>query len=67
MHRSLAISLSLSLARSKCVSNTGFAKQSAMRLVFNGKEKLASLSKCGENPIPRNSWQRFDGNVEVVT
>jgi hypothetical protein len=45
----------------------GFPKQSAMRLVFNGKEKLRSLSNYGENPIARYSWQRFDGNVEVVT
>jgi hypothetical protein len=38
-----------------------------MHLVFNGKERLRSLSKYGENPIARYSWQRFDGNVEVVT
>jgi hypothetical protein len=67
MRRSLAISVSLSALRSKCVSKAGFAKQSAMRLVFNGKEKLRSLSNYGENPIARFSWQRFDGNVEVVT
>ena len=45
----------------------GFAKQLAMRLVFNSKEKLLSLNNYGENPIARYSWQRFDGNVEVVT
>jgi len=49
------------------VSKAGFPEQSAMRLVFNGKEKLRSLGKYGENPIARYSWQRFDGNVEVVT
>jgi hypothetical protein len=49
------------------VSKAGFAKQSAMHLVFNGKEKLRSLSNYGENPIASYSWQRFDGNVEVVT
>jgi hypothetical protein len=49
------------------VSKAGFAKQSAMHLVFNGKEKLMSLSNYGENPIARFSWRRFDGNVEVVT
>jgi hypothetical protein len=38
-----------------------------MRLVFNGKEKLRSLSNYGENPTARFSWQRFDGNVEAVT
>ena len=46
---------------------TGFVKQLAMRLVFNSKEKLLSLNNYGENPIARYSWQRFDGNVEVVT
>ena len=60
--------LRFSLAsRSKRGSKAGFAKQSAMRFVFNGKEKLRSLSNYGENPIARFSWQRFDGNVEVVT
>jgi hypothetical protein len=49
------------------VTKAGFGKQSAMHLVFNGKEKLRSLSKYGENPIARYSCQRFDGNVEVVT
>jgi hypothetical protein len=49
------------------VSKVGFFKQSAMRLVFNGKEKLRSLSEYGENPMARYSCQRFDGNVEVVT
>jgi hypothetical protein len=50
------------------VSKADLAKQSgAMHLVFNGKEKLGSLSNYGENPIARFSWQRFDGNVEVVT
>jgi len=38
-----------------------------MRLVFNGKEKLRSLSNYGANPIARFSWQRFDSSVEVVT
>jgi len=38
-----------------------------MHLVFNEKEKLRLLSKYGENPVARYSWQRFDGNVEVVT
>jgi len=38
-----------------------------MRLVFNGKWKLRALSNYGENPVARYSWQRFDGNVEVVT
>ncbi len=67
MRRSLAI-LRFSLApRSKCVSKAVFAKQSAMRIVFNGKETLRSLSNYSENPIARFSWQRFDGNVEVVT
>jgi hypothetical protein len=67
MRRSLAISVSLWASRSKRVSKARFAKQSAMRFVFNGKEKLRSLSKYGENPITRYSWQRFDPNVEVVT
>jgi len=49
------------------VSKAGFAKQSAMRIVFNTKERLTSLSKYGENPVARYSWQGFDGNVEVVT
>jgi len=49
------------------VSKAGLAKQLAMRLVFNSKEKLMSLNNYGENPIARYSWQRFDGNVEVVT
>jgi len=49
------------------VSKAGFAEPSAMRLVFNGKEKLRSLSNYGENPLARYSRQRFDGNVEVVT
>lgn len=40
----------LSHSRSKCVSKAGFAKQSAMLIVFNGKERLRSLSK---NPIGR--------------
>jgi hypothetical protein len=38
-----------------------------MRLVFSGKEKLRLLSNYGKNPVARFSWQRFDGNVEVVT
>jgi hypothetical protein len=38
-----------------------------MHLVFNGKEKLRSLSKYGEKLIARYGWQRFDGNVGVVT
>jgi len=49
------------------VSKADFAKQSAMHLVFNGKEKLRSLNEYSENPIARYPWQRFDGNVEVVT
>ena len=49
------------------MTKTGFAKQSAMHFVFNEKEKLRLLSKYGENPVARYSWQGFDGNVEVVT
>jgi len=49
------------------VSKAEFAKQSAIYLVFYGKEKLRSLSNCSENPITRFSWQRLDGSVEAVT
>ena len=49
------------------MSKARFAKQSTMRFVFNRKEKFRSLNEYGENPIARYSWQRFDGNVEVVT
>ena len=39
--------------RSKCVPRAGFAKHSAMRLVFSGEEKFRSLRNYGENPIAR--------------
>jgi hypothetical protein len=38
-----------------------------MRLVFNEKQKRRSLDNYGGNSIIRYSWQRFDGNVDVVT
>jgi hypothetical protein len=41
--------------RSKCVPKAGFAKQLAMCLVFNSKEKLMALSNYGENPMARDS------------
>ena len=61
MRRSLAISVSLA-PKSKCVSKAGFSKQSAMCLVFNGKEKLRSLAKYGEN-----SWLAMHGRDLTVT
>jgi len=45
-----------------------FAKQSVIyAFCFQWKGSSGRSAKCGEHPISRYSWQRFDGNVEVVT